>query len=186
MYSPLSTQTLELTGQVGLKRGDVIVGVNGEHVMNVPDIHMLLQNKAGESVRLEVVRYNSSSLQTLKQRVLQRQTTEGQNDPGNNDSYQATEPLIVVPISYEKSSDLFYAAWESKTRQLTRQLAADSGFTIGYIHIQDMSGASAEDAFVRGFDPDFDKQGRVRNGAALVDYGFISQMLLASRNSIDN
>lgn len=155
MYSPLSSKTLMLSGQNGLQRGDVIVGVNGEYVLNVPDIHVLLQNKAGESIRLEVVRYNSTSqykdVRDTKQRILKEQS--------NTSDQGMTEPLIVVPISHENCFDLFYGAWEYKTRQLAKSLASDAGFTIGYIHMQDMSGSSAEDAFVRGFYPDYDKQG---------------------------
>ena len=148
IYSPLSDRTLSLSGQLGLKQGDIIVGVNGEHILDVPDIHTLLQNKAGESTRLEVVR----SLQ------------EGPiKDSNVSQSYQdECEPLIVVPISYSDTCDLFYGAWEYKTRQLATSLAAEAGFTTGYIHIQDMSGASAEDAFVRGFYPNYDKQGELK------------------------
>jgi C-terminal processing protease CtpA/Prc len=56
MYSPLSDRTLSLSGQQGLQAGDVIVGVNGEHVMNVPDINMQLWNKVGGTIRLDVRR----------------------------------------------------------------------------------------------------------------------------------
>ena len=147
MYSPLSDKTLSLSGQLGLNQGDIIVGVDGEHVMNVPDIHTLLQNKAGESIRLEVVRHFKE---------------QPDKDANDSQSYQGdSEPLIVVPISYSNTYDLFYGAWEYKTRQLATSLAAEAGFTTGYIHIQDMSGASAEDAFVRGFYPDYDKQGEL-------------------------
>jgi tricorn protease len=162
MYSPLSSSTLELSGQVSLLPGDVIVGVNGEHVMNVPDIHTLMQNKAGESVRLEIVRYNSTSQHQEIRRLKQNTLQADDEILVHNDERVSTEPLIVVPISHEKSFELFYAAWEYKTRQLASRLSADEGFTTGYIHIQDMSGASAEDAFVRGFYPDYDKQGEFR------------------------
>jgi len=67
------------------------------------------------------------------------------------------EPLIVVPMTSEESEDLTYAAWEWKTRESAKTLAAESGFTCGYIHLQSMSGASAMDSFVRGFYPDYDK-----------------------------
>ena len=52
IYSPLSEQHLRMSGQRGLQVGDIIVGVNGESVMRVPDIHMLLRGTAGRSVRL--------------------------------------------------------------------------------------------------------------------------------------
>eukprot|EP00957_Ditylum_brightwellii_P047344 3597069-Ditylum_brightwellii.AAC.1 len=50
-----------MSGQHGLEAGDVIIGVNGESVTTVPDIHMLLRGTAGRSVRLEVLRVSSGS-----------------------------------------------------------------------------------------------------------------------------
>jgi hypothetical protein len=61
VYSPLSDQTLRLSGQQALKAGDIIVGVNGESLMRVPDIHMLLRGMAGESLRLDVLRLASGN-----------------------------------------------------------------------------------------------------------------------------
>lgn len=130
MYSPLSDQSLKLTGQSGLKVGDVIVAVNGESVMDLPDIHMLLRNTAGESVRLDVLRVNSTS-KIQKLRLLQKNngiTTESVGiEP---------EPLIVVPITSDEADDLSYTAWEWSSRLKTKALAADAGFTCGYAHIR--------------------------------------------------
>jgi len=154
MYSPLSNLALNLSGQAGVEPGDVIVAVNGENVMDVPDIHMLLRNTAGESVRLDVLRMESTSkfreLHKLKGRLLQ-------NDAPVENEGISPEPLIVVPITSEDSGDLAYAAWEWKTRERAKALAAHAGFTCGYTHVQSMSGASAMDSFVRGFYPDYDK-----------------------------
>ena len=61
VYSPLSDRTLYPTGQRGLAKGDVIVGINGESVMSVPDIHMLLRGMADTAVRLEVLRLASGA-----------------------------------------------------------------------------------------------------------------------------
>ncbi len=136
---------LRLSGQQALKPGDVIIGVNGEHVINVPSINMLLRGKAGESVRLEVQRVTSNSKRLL----------EGHK----NDEFipAVSEALMVVPLSAHDRNALTYAAWEWKTRERAKTLAAEAGFTLGYIHLQDMSGAS-EGAFARGFFPDHDKQ----------------------------
>ena len=131
MYSPLSDQSLKLTGQNGLKVGDVIVAVNGESVMDLPDIHMLLRNTAGESVRLDVLRVKSTS-KIQKLRLLQK------ND-GNNTTQREgiePEPLIVVPITSDESDDLSYTAWEWSSRLRSQALAADAGFTCGYAHIR--------------------------------------------------
>ena len=136
---------LRLSGQQALKPGDVIIGVNGEHVINVPSINMLLRGKAGESVRLEVQRVTSNSKRLLE-------------DNNNDEDIPAvSEPLMVVPLSAYDRNALTYAAWEWKTRERAKTLAAEAGFTMGYIHLQDMSGAS-EGAFARGFFPDHDKQ----------------------------
>ena len=74
MYSPLSHRVLALSGQAGVSPGDVIVAVNGENVMDVPDIHMLLRNTAGQSIRLDVLRLESTSkfreLQKMKGRLM--------------------------------------------------------------------------------------------------------------------
>ena len=130
MYSPLSDQSLKLTGQSGLKVGDVIVAVNGESVMDLPDIHMLLRNTAGESVRLDVLRVNSTS-KIQKMRLLQKNTGNTTESVGIK-----PEPLIVVPITSDESDDLLYTAWEWSTRLRTKALAADAGFTCGYAHIR--------------------------------------------------
>jgi len=148
MYSPLSDKTLKLSGQSGLKPGDVIVGVNGEGVMSVPDIHMLLRGMSGRSVRLEVLRINSRSTFSIANR---RKMTEN----------YVSEPLIAVPLSPGKAENLRYAAWEWKTRKNAKDLAKQNGFTVGYMHLRSMSGAEGEDSFVRGFYPDFDKQGLI-------------------------
>jgi tricorn protease len=154
MYSPLSDRVLRLTGQQGLLPGDIIIGVNAESVMNAPSINMFLRGKAGESVRLEVQRVTSKSkfteLRKAKMRLLQNNNTD-EVIPG-------PEPLVVVPLSATERDNLIYAAWEWKTRERAKALAAEAGFTLGYIHLQDMSGAPAEDAFARGFYPDHDKQ----------------------------
>ena len=62
IYSPLSDRTLRMSGQRGLEVGDVIVGVNGESVMRVPDIHMLLRGMQGRSIRLDVLRLASDAV----------------------------------------------------------------------------------------------------------------------------
>jgi len=139
VYSPLSDQTLRLTGQRGLAAGDVIVGINGESALSVPDIHMLLRGLAGRSVRLEVLRLQSGDA----------------ND--SNVQEAVREPLVVVPISASESDDLRYSAWEWRTRQKAIQLASDAGFSVGYVHMRAM-GRSDEDAFARGFFSDYDKQ----------------------------
>jgi tricorn protease len=157
VYSPLSDKVLSLTGQRGLQVGDVIVGINGESVMRVPDIHMLLRGKAKESVRLDVLRLASGSSQS---------STSGRrrvddNDNGhmeNNDETPAMrpEPVITVPLTPMDAETLLYQAWEWKTRQMATALAARHNFTVGYLHLQSMEEDDA-DAFARGFYPNYNK-----------------------------
>jgi hypothetical protein len=122
LYSPLSERTLAISGQRGLKPGDVILGVNGESVLSVPDISYLLRGLAGRSIRLDILRMDDGARK--KQDV-----------------------VIVVPISKDAASKLRYSAWEWKTRQEARRLANRNGFTIGYIHLREM-GASGMVCFV--------------------------------------
>ena len=160
IYSPLSEDTLRMSGQRGLEVGDVIIGVNGESVMNVPSIHMLLRGMAGKSVRLEVLRVKSGPSPLLTRR--RKRQLDAANDASeakdNGDDEATPEPLIAVPLSPSDAAHLRYTAWEWRTRNAVKDLSRKAGFTAGYIHLRDMSGGKAADAFVRGFYPDYDKQ----------------------------
>jgi tricorn protease len=136
IYSPLSHEVLRLSGQIGPKIGDVIVGVNGESTIKVMDLHVLLRGMAGRSVRLDVIR-----------RSLANKGTKS----------FLPEPIIAVPISLEDADNLRYAAWEWKTLQLAERLASGKGFTVGYIHLQSMEGPADIDAFTRGFFSNYNK-----------------------------
>lgn len=156
IYSPLSDQSLRLSGQRGLEVGDVIVGVNGESVMSVPDIHMLLRGTAGTSIRLDVLRLTSGKV--IAEEEISEMNEDADDD--DDDENEATvESLITVPISPSTNEELLYSAWEWKTQQLADELAEKAGISIGYVHLQTMSGSEAEDAFARGFFPNYKKQG---------------------------
>ena len=153
-YSPLSDRSLRLSGQRGLQVGDVIVGVNGESVMTVPDIHMLLRGTAGRSVRLDVLRLSSGATSEIQAKdEIETKDTRWDQDEA------AVESLITVPLSPGDSDRHLYRAWEWKTEQLADKLASNAGISVGYVHLQSMSGAQAEDAFARGFFPNYHKQG---------------------------
>jgi len=157
-YSPLSNRTLQLTGQRGLEVGDVIVGVNGESVMRVPDIHMLLRGMKGRSVRLDVLRLASGN-NDVKNETRRRLDDDNKTETPKEEGIALTpEPVITVPISLDAADDLRYGAWEYKTRETAKQLAQDAGFSVGYIHLRSMSGPQDIDAFFRGFYPDYDKE----------------------------
>ena len=159
IYSPLSDQSLRLSGQRGLEVGDVIVGVNGESVMSVPDIHMLLRGTVGRSVRLEVLRLSSGAAaarQAANETAADSSTEEG---PEANADEATVEAVVTVPLSPDDNSNLLYKSWAWKTEQLAEKLAEEAGISVGYVHLENMSGAQAEDAFARGFFPNYHKQG---------------------------
>jgi len=158
LYSPLSERTLRMSGQRGLVSGDVIVAVNGESVMNAPDIHMLLRGLAGRSLRLDVLRVKSKSSFALEREHRHRQRNGNTKE---DDELYSSEPVIVVPISLSEAEDLRYAAWEWKTRNLAKTLARENGFTVGYSHLRSMNGQEGEASFVRGFYPDHDKDAMI-------------------------
>jgi tricorn protease len=129
-YCPVSEQALRPTGQAGLKVGDVIVAVNGESVMSVPDFNMMLRGTAGRSIRLEVLR--------LQSRTAGDFTTV------------AAEPLILVPITTIAADALRYGAQEWRTTKLAKVLAKKSGCSVVYVHMRGMLRDDG-DAFAQGF-----------------------------------
>lgn len=156
IYSPLSDGALRLTGQRGLQVGDVIVAVNGESVMQAPDINMLIRGFLGRSVRLEVLRLKSDDLDTPEK--------------------VKPEPLIAVPIHPQSAYMLRVNAWEWRTRQNAKELASASGFTVGYVHLQSMH-SSDEDAFARAYYPDYTADAFIID-VRHNDGGFIDSWLL--------
>jgi C-terminal processing protease CtpA/Prc len=159
IYSPLSNTTLELTGQRGLQVGDVIVAINGESVMRVPDIYMLLRGQKGRSVRLEVLRLASGTNIASTRRMLDtKNETKSKTNKKMDEIAVIPEPLVTVPISLDNAADLSYSAWEYKTRTTAHELAQNAGFTLGYIHLRSMSGPNDIDSFFRDFYPNYNKQ----------------------------
>jgi C-terminal processing protease CtpA/Prc len=156
IYSPLSDQALRLTGQKGLQVGDVIVAVNGESVMYAPDVNMLLRGSLGRSVRLDVLRLASGSIDNVTRAV--------------------PEPLITVPIHPQSAYMLRVNSWEWRTRQQAKQLASDAGFTVGYAHLQSMH-STDENAFARAFYPDYDADAFIVD-VRHNDGGFIDSWIL--------
>lgn len=116
--------------------------------MTVPDIHMLLRGTAGRSVRLDVLRLASAETNDTSIERIESEVEEA-----------TVEALVTVPLSPSANSLLLYKSWEWKTEQLAEKLAAEAGISVGYVHLENMSGAQAEDAFARGFFPNYNKQG---------------------------
>jgi len=130
IYSPLSERTLSRSGQAGLKTGDIIVSVNNEDVRSLPSLGYALRGMAGRSVKLGVIRTASTG----------------------------AEFVIATVISSAEADELRYSHWEWNTRQSAKTMAKGDGFDVGYIHLRSMSGAKAENAFIRGFFEDYDKE----------------------------
>ena len=140
VYSPLSHRTLSMSGQVGLKAGDVIVSINNEDVRSLPSLGYALRGMRSRSVKLGVRR--------------RTETTEG-----GGKTLAEEEFIIAVPIGGLECDQLKSADWEWNTREKARAMARKEGFEIGYVHLRSMSGAKAENAFIRNFFSDYDKPG---------------------------
>jgi tricorn protease len=106
---------------------------------------MLLRGMAGESLKLDVLRLASGNQAVTE-------TEEEKVDKGI-----AVESLVTVPLTVNHVENLRYRSWEYKTQQLAEQLAAQAGFSVGYVHLESMSGSQAEDSFARGFFPNYNK-----------------------------
>ena len=132
---PLSHQFLRRTGQRGLRPGDRIVAIDGVPVLAVPDLNYLLTGKVNRGVKVDVKRASGDS--------------------------DVSSSVFTRAVSNRDCSDIKYASWEYRTRQKAVRLASEAGFSMGYIHMRSMSGAAAEDQFVRGYFRDFDKQGMI-------------------------
>jgi tricorn protease len=84
---------------VDAREGDVITHVDGASVLDVPDIHQLLRDKAGEQVRLRLLR-------------------EG-----------VPVETIARPISMSRDADLRYREWELTRQQRVEELGqGDLGY----------------------------------------------------------
>jgi C-terminal processing protease CtpA/Prc len=106
---------------------------------------MLLRGMAGESLRLDVLRLASGNQAVTE-------TEEEKADEGI-----AVESLVTVPLTPNHVENLRYRSWEYKTQQLAEKLAEEAGFSVGYVHLENMSGPQAEDSFARGFFPNYNK-----------------------------
>ena len=134
VYSPLSNTALSRTNQLGLSVGDIIVGIQGESIMNFPDLNFLLRGQAGQAVRLEVLRLSKRS--------------------SNESKAFETDSLVAVPQDRSMSNRVRYLAWKWKTTKLAESLAEKHNFTVAYTHLTDMDDAGM-DTFARDFFPNF-------------------------------
>ena len=118
---------------VACKPGDVISMIDGVATLSVPDVSMLLRQKAGKQVLIRV-------------------------RPSKSDgAFDADRDAIVYPISQEVENDLRYTDWEH-TRQLkVEELGAGK---IGYLHLRAMGGGDYTN-WVKGYYPVFNRDGLI-------------------------
>ena len=113
---------------LGLKPGDVIVAIDRVPLGTAENLSRLLNNKAGEGVRLDVA-----------------------GDPADP---KATRRIEVVAIARDKATELMYERWVERN---AAAVEAQSGGRIGYIHIPGMDDKGLE-TFVRAlYSDNFDK-----------------------------
>jgi tricorn protease len=117
---------------LSIKAGDIVLAIDREEIAGKVNVSQLLNNKIGESVRLDV--------------------TSDPKDP------KAKRRVEVVAVSRDRVSQLMYDRW---VRRNAEAVAKASGGTVGYIHIPAMDDAGLE-VFMRALYSDhFDKEALV-------------------------
>jgi tricorn protease len=117
---------------LSIKAGDIVLAIDREEIAGKVNVSQLLNNKIGESVRLDV--------------------TSDPKDP------KARRRVEVVAVSRDRISQLMYDRW---VRRNAEAVAKASGGTVGYIHIPAMDDAGLE-VFMRALYSDhFDKEALV-------------------------
>jgi tricorn protease len=115
-----------------IKAGDILLAIDRVELTERVNLSRLLNNKANETVLLDVIR-----------------------DPNNPKTRRQVE---VVPVDRQRLAQLMYERWVRKNAQ---QVAQASQNRIGYIHIPSMDDNGLE-VFVRSLYSDhFDKDGLV-------------------------
>ncbi|MFQ5654416.1 MAG: S41 family peptidase, partial [Planctomycetota bacterium] len=107
-------------GEVHLEPGDRILAIDGEPIDRDTNLSLLLADRIGRRVRLEVAR-------------------AGEGEKASDDGEPVVE--IVRPISSARERSLIYEAWIAKNR---RRVEERSAGRIGYLHIRGMNVPSLE------------------------------------------
>ena len=137
---------------VAAREGDVVTRLDGVPTLSVPDLGVLLRQRAGRQV-----------LATL--------APAGDPQPG------AARDVVVEPISAGEDLDLRYSDWELSRRQTVEK---ESAGRIGYLHLRAMGGGDFT-AFAEGYYPVFDRQGLIldvrHNRGGNIDSWILSRLL---------
>ena len=140
---------------VAAKLGDIITAIDGVPTLSVPDYAVLLRNKAGKQVLLDIKPAQPDSPATFA------------------DNRQA----IAYPISANAEFELRYDDWELTRRQLVDQW---SGGKIGYVHLRAMGGSDYAN-WVKMFYPNFNKQALImdvrHNRGGNIDSWILSKLI---------
>lgn len=138
---------------VGMSAGDVIESVNGVATLSVPDIAVVLRQKAGRQVLLHV----------------QPASVKGEKP--------APRDVIVKPLNGPEDSDLRYRSWEVRRRHLVEEW---SGGKIGYVHLRAMGTGDIGD-FARDYYPVFNRDALIvdvrDNGGGNIDSWVLSRLM---------
>jgi tricorn protease len=157
---------------VNIKDHDIIEQINGVATLSVPDISLLLRNKAGKQCLVKV-KSPSSAHGTAPNGAEKHQSP----DKADSINDSASRDVIVVPISADDDADLRYHEWE-----YTRRLAVEKegNGEIGYVHLRAMGGGNMAE-FARGFYPVFNRKGLIidvrHNRGGNIDSWVLSRLL---------
>ncbi len=114
---------------LGIKAGDVVVGIDRVELTPKVNVSQLLNNKAGEGLLIDVA-----------------------GDPADKKTRRRVE---LFPVARDRASDLMYDRWVDAN---AAAVAKQSGGKLGYIHIPGMDDAGLE-RFMRAlYSDNFDKR----------------------------
>ncbi len=162
---PERTSPLARPG-VEVRDGDVILAVNGVETLSVPDIALLLREKAGRQVLLRV-RGAASADKASPDKAAGDAAAAG----------SAERDVVVVPMSPGSAADLRYHEWEYTRRLETEEMSKGE---IGYVHLRAM-GQENWTEFAKAFYPVYNRQGLIidvrHNRGGNIDSWVIEKLL---------
>jgi len=116
---------------IELRPGEYIVAIEGERLSEQTNLSRLLNDKAGEPLRLQVSRY-----------------------PDGRESRW----LELRPIRRQEAAPLYYRHWVARNERLVHEL---SGGRLGYIHLRAMDVESLDEFVRALYSEHFDKDGLI-------------------------
>ena len=117
---------------LGIKAGDVVVGIDRTELTAKVNVSQLLNNKAGEGLLIDVA-----------------------TDPADKKTRRRVE---LFPVARDKASELMYDRWVDAN---AAAVAKQSGGKLGYIHIPGMDEPGLEKFMRALYSDNFDKDGIV-------------------------